>query len=690
MIRLLRAATLVAALGFPAPAAPGLAESWFLGRARANMAIRNYAAAVEAYRKALAADPRSREASRGVGLALLGNGDVDLAVAELDRHLARFGDDAEVAFEQARLLQWARFAYRRADAARYLRMGLAVRDDPARRRDLARLLARQRDTVPAAIAEYDRLLAASPGDRALRDERLKLLLWDASRRDEAIRELRRQRADDPSDARATRDLARLLAAEAASAGEAVSLYDALLDRGDGDPELLLGRARALSRAGRRAEAREAYARAIAARPSTEARLERAELLAADPGARAEAAAELRAVLRAEPASRRARLGLARVLSARKETSGAAIAAYEQVLRDTPRDAEAHRGLARAYAWTGDADRALAHADQAGGDDVAALARELRRGREPAIGGLARVVVQPGAEFQLASIEAGASGASEPTPFTSSAVEVGWREVRGPAGGRSEGADVSGRVEWRPAPGLQLGLAGGWAGARRFGARLEGEARLARAGERGAVSVAIRRTAREDSFRAFAGEEIGGVRTGAASETALELAVGRGDGRLRAEARLRAGAVSGAGFSPDFTAGAEGRLDRVLGRTGELALSAGVRAAATHHARELSGLGPAADPAAPRLFSPPLAADLSPRLSLAGKLGADGRLVVDGGPALQVVTGSRGAVRAGGDLRISAVGRLGERLRVSADARAERLVEAHVRYEGRLGAEVVFP
>jgi cellulose synthase operon protein C len=155
MIRLLRAATLVAALGFPAPAAPGLAESWFLGRARANMAIRNYAAAVEAYRKALAADPRSREASRGVGLALLGNGDVDLAVAELDRHLARFGDDAEVAFEQARLLQWARFAYRRADAARYLRMGLAVRDDPARRRDLARLLARQRDTVPAAIAEYD-------------------------------------------------------------------------------------------------------------------------------------------------------------------------------------------------------------------------------------------------------------------------------------------------------------------------------------------------------------------------------------------------------------------------------------------------------------------------------------------------------------------------------------------------------
>jgi AcrR family transcriptional regulator len=37
------------------------------------------------------------------------------------------------------------------------------------------------------------------------------------------------------------------------------------------------------------------------------------------------------------------------------------AVYEAVLREAPENAEAHRGLARAYAWNGDADRALAHA-----------------------------------------------------------------------------------------------------------------------------------------------------------------------------------------------------------------------------------------------------------------------------------------------------------------------------------------
>src|SRR5512134_61363 len=124
MTRAARAALLAIALAAAPAAQAGLAESWYLSRGRANMKIGNYAAAIEAYEKALAANPRSREASRALGEARQRNGETDRAVAEYDRHLARFPDDADVAFEQARILQWSRYAYRRPDAVRYLRLGL--------------------------------------------------------------------------------------------------------------------------------------------------------------------------------------------------------------------------------------------------------------------------------------------------------------------------------------------------------------------------------------------------------------------------------------------------------------------------------------------------------------------------------------------------------------------------------------
>ncbi|HEY6099768.1 MAG TPA: tetratricopeptide repeat protein, partial [Anaeromyxobacter sp.] len=201
-----RAALASAALAAATPASAGMAESWYLARGRANMDIGNYASAIEAYESALRQNPRSREASRALGIARERNGETDRAVAEFDRHLAAFPDDADVAFRQARILQWSRYAYRSGDAIRYLRMGLAARDDPARRRELARLLGRERATAGEALAEYDRLLAKEPRDPSLREERLKLLLWDPRRRDDAIRELEARVRERPDDDRAQRDL----------------------------------------------------------------------------------------------------------------------------------------------------------------------------------------------------------------------------------------------------------------------------------------------------------------------------------------------------------------------------------------------------------------------------------------------------------------------------------------------------
>jgi hypothetical protein len=111
--------------------------------------------------------------------------------------------------------------------------------------------------------------------------------------------------------------------------------------------------------------------------------------------------------------------------------------------------------------------------------------------------------------------------------------------------------------------------------------------------------------------------------------------------------------------------------------------------ATHHGRDLSGLGSAPDPAAPRLFSPPLFVAASPRFSLVRDGGLAGRVELDAGPALQVTAGLDGSVRVGGDVRAALVHRVGDALRLSAEARAERIAGAYSRLEATAAAAVLF-
>lgn len=676
----------VALLASPAPARAS--ESWYLARARANARIGNHAAAIEAYRKAVDEDPRSREASRGLGLELRANGETDRAVAALDRHLARFPDDWEIAFEQARVLQWSRYAYRARDALRYLRLGLATHDDPARRRDLARLLGRDRATLGEALREYDRLLASAPGDAELREERLKLLLWDPGHRSDARAELARLEAERPGDERVARELARLTAEEPGRAAEAADRYGALVARHPADPDLLLGRARALARAGRRPEAREAFARALAVRPSPEVRVEYADLLAGEPATRGTARREYEAALRVAPRSRRARLGLARVLAAERATSHDAIPQYAAVLAEAPGDVEAHRGLARAYAWNGDPDRALAHALAAdpAGTRADGLARSLERGREPTAGGGAGGVAQPTGPLALSGARAWASGRAEPTPFTATRAEVGFASWAG-EGRRADGTTAAALAQWRPGPAARVEASFGWEGSRPGAAAAGGALRLAREDEDGAISVALARSPRRDSFRALAGVDVAGRLIGAASDDALEARAALSGAAGRLEVSARAGQVEGSGMPATFFASAGARVERPLLRSGGWTLSAGAAAGAQHHARDLSGLD--GDPLAPRLFSPLLFVSLSPRLALAREAGP-ARLAVDAGPALQHASGPGGGLRAGGDLRASLVQPLGDRLRLVADLRAERIAAAYTRLEAGAALAVVFP
>jgi tetratricopeptide (TPR) repeat protein len=685
-----RAALLGAALAGAPAAHASMTEAWYLARGRANLAIANYAAAIEAYEAALRENPASREASRGLAVAYERNGETDRAVAQRDRHLARFPDDADVAFEQARVLQWSRYAYRSRDAVRYLGLGLARRDDPARRAELARLLARDRATLEPALAEYRRLLASRPGDAALRREYLRLLLWDPRHRAEATRELERWVAERPGDEEAARDLAGLLAAEPGRAGEAADRYAALLGRHPDDPDLLLGRARALARAGRRADAEAAYDRAVAARPSVEVRIERAELLAADPATRGRARAEYERILREAPASRRARVGLGRILAARKETSRAAIAQYEAVVADAPGDAEAHAALARAYAWNGDADRALAHGEAAArgpaGEDVATLRRTLRDGREPSAGAALRAVAQPGGLSDLDELAALASGSADPTPFTSSAVEAGWAWARG-AGSGASGPLVVARGEVRPRPGLRVAGRLGWDGLR-LAAAVTGGVRLDLGEPADGFSVAAERIARTDSFRARAGERVGDAIAGAACEDAVEVRLARPLGPLRASASLRAGAISAASRPSDAFGAGRAAADLPLDLGGGWTLAPGAEVLASAAARDESGAGPDADPLAPRVFTPPFFLSAAARLALVHEVRGAHRLDLELAPAVQVVGGAAAAVHAGGEARAAYTGRLGW-LRLTAELRAEQVADVYRRVAAGVAASAVF-
>ena len=133
-------------------------ESWYMSRGRSNLEIENYKAAIEAFEKVVERDPGNREAMRSLGIAYEKQGLKDKAVEQFDRYLARWDDDADIAFAQARALEWSRYAYREKDMLKYYRMGLKRKNDPAMRLRYATHLARHKETSQEAVAQYDKVL----------------------------------------------------------------------------------------------------------------------------------------------------------------------------------------------------------------------------------------------------------------------------------------------------------------------------------------------------------------------------------------------------------------------------------------------------------------------------------------------------------------------------------------------------
>ncbi len=124
---------LMAAVFVNNAAALSYSKSWYMDRARENVKIENYKAAIEAYQKASELDPDDTVIMKELARAYEIQGLTDKAIELNDHYLALNKDDANVLFKQAEVLSGERYGYRRRDAIRYYQRGLALKDDKARR-----------------------------------------------------------------------------------------------------------------------------------------------------------------------------------------------------------------------------------------------------------------------------------------------------------------------------------------------------------------------------------------------------------------------------------------------------------------------------------------------------------------------------------------------------------------------------
>ncbi len=693
-------------------------EWWYVLRARANMKIGNYRAAIESYEKAAELNPDNREALKQLGVANEKQGLTTKAIEAYDRYLARFDDDPDVAFKQADFLGWERYAYRRADAIRYYRMGLAQREDLTRRHKLARLLAQDRGQLNDALVEYRKLLAAKPGEATWRAEYRELLVWDPRHLDEAIREYRSLEKERPGDIEIQRKLAEMIARRDPGSDEAARRYAALVARRPDDAALRLKYAEVLGADPRkRDQAIGAYREAVARRPDPAVRETFADLLSSSEAHRSEAVMQYRVLIRERPDDLEVRLKLARLIGAKRQDARAAIVEYDAVLARDPQNAEAHRGLSQAYAWIGDRDAALHHSNLAvrygaREQETASLRGDLMRGREWRAGPLARGFFQEGgSKTELRGVVLAAKGRGDVTPFLSFGLEAGFEDYFRSAD--IDEAGVSGQnqasgyfeldAEYRLNPEQRVEVGIGYHGLTQSARDVVGRAAFASEGERFDWRIGFERKLRFDSFTALVGEEVNyddGLdvvrrEIGAARENRFAARVSRPDRpgqRVSAFLEPYAGWVDAYEIDENPFVGIRGEVAAKMADLGVLELSPFYRANVYHYRDDAFGLNPTAeDPQAGGYFSPQLFVEQVPGLRIDGEWAGRHELVLEGGPAAQFVQEGGQGVRfeLGGHARLAYVMKLRESIFWTIDTSFTRIGNAYTRGEATTNLTFVF-
>ena len=350
-----------------------------------------------------------------------------------------------------------------------------------------------------------------------------------------------------------------------------------------------------------------------------------------------------------------RLKYASHLARHKETSQEAIMQYDKVLDRQPRNHEAHRGLAKAYAWLGNNDLALYHANLARQSvrrepgDMTTLRQDMLKGREPTVEGVLGVLAQPEKPFELYGVRIGSRGKVDFTPFTTTTLEVGseyfWSSSENRTGGY---LSLGNQIRFNPSNRFDAILE--FHGAPR-GDGLAYKFEYVHERQSFSIRPGVKREFKYDSFASLIGSRTTGPLLGLARSTLFYSTVTFDAGSVRVDLTPFAGWVTAEGLSSNSQVGLDLKTSLPLWRTDQWDLSAEYLFYLTHYAENQSGFVPSTtEPLPGGYFSPQVFVNQIPRLATIYTMENKDEFSFAGGPAVQYVDESTqsAAFRIGGD------------------------------------------
>lgn len=411
--------------------AQSIKEGWYMMRGKSNLKIRNYSAAIEAFKGAVEINGNNKEAVKLLGQSCELQGMTDQAISAYESYVNKFSDDASIAFKLGDLLQWERYSYRKLDAVKYYRKGLSLENNNVYRHKLAKLLAAKKETSSEALFEYRKLMKADPQNKTYQKEFRALLLWDDKRLGEAVTEYRKLAQENPDDYQIQYEYAKLCARDKSYNDEAVKVYTSLVAKRKSDVALREEYADVLAANPQKFnDAKKEYEFVLSKNSSLRTREKYADLLSTRQSQRGEAQKQYGIIVKSDPSNVKIRMKYAGLLGSNKKTVPEAIRQYETVLKYKPDNGYAHAGLAKAYAWMGNRDKAAFHSALAvkyapKNKEVMDLKRELTRGREPFIGGIVEYLYQPGDWNGINGVAIGAQGRYDILPELTLKGKIGY-------------------------------------------------------------------------------------------------------------------------------------------------------------------------------------------------------------------------------------------------------------------------
>ena len=350
-----------------------------------------------------------------------------------------------------------------------------------------------------------------------------------------------------------------------------------------------------------------------------------------------------------------RLKYATHLARHKETSQEAIVQYDKVIDRQPRNPEAHRGLAKAYAWLGNNDLALYHANLARQSarrepgDMTTLRQDMLKGREPTVEGVLGVLVQPETPFELYGVRIGSRGKVDFTSFTTTTLEVGseyfWSSSENRTGGY---LSLGNQIRFNPSNRFDALLE--YHGAPRgdgFAYKFE----YVHEGQSFSIRPGVKREFKYDSFASLIGSRTTGPLLGLARSTLFYSTVTFDAGSVRIDLTPFAGWVTAEGLSSNSQVGLDLKTSLPLWQKDQWDLSAEYLFYLTHYAENQSGFVPSTtEPLPGGYFSPQVFVNQIPRLATIYTMENKDEFSFAAGPAVQYIDESTqsSAFRIGGD------------------------------------------